>query len=427
MKAFNELGLKNEIAKAIDEIGFTEVFPVQAQTIPYILAGKDVVCQSHTGSGKTAAFVLPMLQKLDPHVPLQALILAPTRELAMQVTGEIKKFAKYMPIRAVTIYGGQSISVQFAALKRNPNIIVATPGRLIDHVKRRSISLDNVNFVVLDEADKMFDMGFIDDIRFILDGIRGNRQTCLFSATIPDQVVYIAARYMNEPEKVMLNSDEITLDTIDQSYLLVDGGDKFSLLCDRLRKINSQAIVFCATKYRTDKVARALHQEGFRANAIHGDLSQSRRDMIMQRFRDAKDDILVATDLAARGIDVPAVGHIINFDVPADPLVYFHRIGRTARAGGSGTAFSLVSDLDRETFERILGMTELPIRQLNEEMGIPVNQHPHHAPRRRSNFGGSDRGQGRSGYGRRGYGRREYGQSGQGTVQRNYYGLRSRW
>lgn len=410
MKEFKELGLKSEILKVLDEIGFAKPFPIQAEAIPIILEGKDIVGQAHTGTGKTAAFSLPLLNNIDPRVPVYALILAPTRELAVQVTNEIKKFAKYIPVRTVTIYGGQSINVQFQALKRGANIVVATPGRLIDHVKRGSISLYNVKFVVLDEADKMFDMGFVEDIRYILDLLPEDRQVCLFSATMPSEVFRISDRYMNKPEKVLIDNDELSLDTIEQSYLIVDGRDKLEHLCNQLARKKTQTIIFCATKQRTRRLVRDLQQRGFRANAIHGDLPQSKRDDAMHRFRKGLDDILVATELAARGIDVPQVGHVINYDVPSDPLMYFHRIGRTARAGGSGLAFTLVSDLDRDSFSRVLERTEIPIKRMNEELGVEIKPYE---PRRRSyGFANNRR--------NRFYGQRR-------SYQKNYYGLKSRW
>jgi len=409
LKEFRELGLKSEILKGLEEIGFTELFPIQAEAIPVILAGKDVIGQAHTGTGKTAAFSLPILHKIDHNIPIQALIIAPTRELAMQVTTEIKKFAKYMPIRTVTIYGGQSINVQFDALRRGANIIVATPGRLIDHLKRGSISLRDVKFVVLDEADKMFDMGFIDDIRFILDRVPSKRQVCLFSATMPNEILGLAARYMREPEKILLDSDELSLDTIEQSYLIVDGRDKLEHLCAQIKRRNTQTIVFCATKYRTRKLARDLQDKGFRVSAIHGDLPQSKRDNAMHRFRKGQDDILVATDLAARGIDVPQVGHVINYDIPSDPLMYFHRIGRTARAGGPGLAFALVSGQDRDAFSRILERTEVPVKRLNEELGIEIKAY---TPQRNYGFARD---------------RRDRWPRQRRTYQKNYYGLKSRW
>ncbi len=411
MKQFKELGLRSETLRALDEIGFAEPFPIQEVAIPHILAGKDVIGQAHTGTGKTAAFSLPILEKIDTNAEVQALVLTPTRELAVQVATEMKKFSKYLPVRTVTVYGGQSINVQLDALRRGAQVIVATPGRLIDHIKRGSISLDNVKFVVLDEADKMLDMGFIDEVKYILDLLPEGRLTCLFSATMPDEIQYLAARYMNEPEKVLLDSDELSIKSIAQSYLIVDYREKLDHLCAQLKRMKTQTIIFCATKDRTRRLERDLQHRGFRATAIHGDLPQSKRDRAMERFRKGLDEILVATDVAARGIDVPQVGHVVNYDVPNEPLMYFHRIGRTARAGGSGQAFTLVSGRDQEPFERILERTEAPIKRLNEELGVEIK--PYTPPPQRSY----------------GYGNRRDRGSGQRrqSFHKNYYGLKSRW
>jgi ATP-dependent RNA helicase DeaD len=375
---FEELGLGPEINKALKENGFEAPFPIQQYAIPFILRGIDVIGQAHTGTGKTAAFVLPILTKVKRGGPVQAVILAPTRELAIQVTAEIEKFARYTGIRAVSIYGGQSIGIQYNLLRRGIQVVVATPGRLIDHINRGSISLEKVKFVVLDEADRMLDMGFIDDIKYILSYMNDNTQTCLFSATMPRGILSLVQEYMSDPKEIKLNEKELSLDTIEQSYLVVYEKEKFKHLCNLIRNKNErQTIVFVATKQRTDRLASELKQKGFKAITIHGDLSQGQRDNAMHKFRKGFEDILVATDIAARGIDVPAVGHVINYDIPIDPLIYFHRIGRTARAGGAGKAISLVSQDRVDDFGRILKTTEKPIHKLNEEMGveIPVLKH----------------------------------------------------
>ena len=409
-KTFEELGLSAQLTKALPENGFKAPFPIQETAIPLILQGKDVVGQAHTGTGKTAAFGLPILQQIKPGGPVQVLILAPTRELAVQVTDEINRLAKYTGIRAVTIYGGQSINLQLDKLRRGVQIIVATPGRLIDHIKQGSIILDDVRFVVLDEADRMLDMGFIDDIKFILFYVSEDRQTCLFSATMPPEILRLADEYMrqNKIEHVRLNEEEITLETIDQSYLVVEEREKFKHLMDFIRRnqnAKSQTIVFAATKQRADRLAYKLRQEGFNAVTIHGDLSQKQRDYAMQKFKKGAEDILVATDIAARGIDVPAVGNVINYDVPEDPTVYFHRIGRTARAGGEGNAISLVSNDRVSDFGRILAQTKLPIRKLNDELGVIVPVIAQH----QASFGRSGGYRRRGGYGSRNGYRNEYG------------------
>ena len=374
MVSFEELGLNTSIVKAVKEIGMEMPFPIQEQSIPLILKGKDVIGQAHTGTGKTAAFSLPLISKIKPRGPIQALIIVPTRELAMQVNNEIRKFSKYIGVRSLAIYGGQSINIQKDQLRRGIQVIVATPGRLIDHLKQGTIQLDDVTFVVLDEADRMLDMGFVDDIKFILFYVNERRQTCLFSATMPIEILRLSREYMKDPEQIRLNEDEISLETIEQSYLIVEEREKFKHLCNfiRNREKGQQTIVFVATKQRTQIIADDLNREGFRVITIHGELSQRQRDYSMNRFKNGSDDILVATDIAARGIDVPAVGNIINYDIPEDPVVYFHRIGRTARAGASGKAISLVSSSRYEDFARILKRTELTVKRLNDEIGIEV-------------------------------------------------------
>lgn len=421
-----------EINRALRENKFEAPFPIQEAAIPFLLKGVDVVGQAHTGTGKTAAFSLPILTKVKRNGPIQALILVPTRELAMQVTTEINKFAKYTGIRTVSIYGGQSINLQHDQLRRGVQIVVATPGRLIDHVKHGSIQLENVKYVVLDEADRMLDMGFIDDIKFILFYVNDDRQTCLFSATMPPEILRLAQEYMKDTQQIRLNEEELSLDTIDQSYLIVQEREKFKHLCNLIRsRDKKQTIVFAATKQRTQKLAWELKQEGFKAITIHGDLSQKQRDNAMYRFKKGIEDVLVATDIAARGIDVPAIGHVINYDIPEDPLIYFHRIGRTARAGGTGKAISLVSQDRIEDFGRILRQTEHPIRKLNEELGIevPVVQYRSHGYRQRRSYGNNSfRGSGSYGdsRGKRSFGSRRgssaYGGYGGNRSERNRYG-----
>jgi len=408
--------MSTEILRALEENGFDMPFPIKETAIPFILRGIDVIGQAHTGTGKTAAFSLPILSRLKRHGPVQALIVVPTRELAVQITIEINKFAKYSNIKAASIYGGQSINLQLDQLRRGVQIVVATPGRLIDHLKRGSIQLDDVSFVVLDEADRMLDMGFIDDIKFILFYVSEDRQTCLFSATMPPEILRLAQDYMKEPQEIRLNEEELSLDTIDQSYLIVHEKEKFKHLCHFIKnRDQKQTIVFAATKQRTQRLAAELKQEGFKAITIHGDLSQKQRDIAMYRFKRGNEDILVATDLAARGIDVPAIGHVINYDIPEDPLMYFHRIGRTARAGATGRAISLVSQDRVENFGRILRQTQHSIRKLNEEMGISVPIVRQQKRRRynttsyqpRHGYGGSSTSRANFGY-RRGYGDRRH-------------------
>jgi ATP-dependent RNA helicase DeaD len=333
---------------------------------------------------------------------VQALVLVPTRELAVQVTNEIVKFSRYTQTRTVSIYGGQSFGLQQDRLRRGVQIVVATPGRLIDHVKRGTIRLEGIKYLVLDEADRMLDMGFIDDIKFILSRTdRNGRQTMLFSATMPPEILRLAKEHMKKgnTQEVRLNTEEISLKNIEQSYLMVSEQEKFIRLVDIMRPVKEQMIVFAATKSRTDRLTRELRQEGFRASGIHGDLQQKQRDAVMQRFRKGVDSVLVATDIAARGIDVPAVGQVINYDVPIDPETYFHRIGRTARAGAEGKAITLVTPERFSEFQRILRQAKTPLAMLNESMGIAV-------PAMRHGRQGGFHGRGRSGKGRRNFRRR---------------------
>lgn len=373
---FREMELDEKIQRALAENGFEKPFPIQEAAIPLILEGKDIVGQAHTGTGKTAAFVLPLLTMIKQDSrQAQVLVLVPTRELAMQVTKEFQKFSRYSNISAVSVYGGQSFGLQAGLMRRRAQVLVATPGRLIDHIKQRTARLEGVRFVVLDEADRMLDMGFIDDIRFILSRAgKGSRQTMLFSATMPAEILKLAREHMKgDVREVRLNREKVTLESIDQSYLLVEEKQKLNQLVAIIRPHSEQQIiVFAATKRRADKLASSLKGSGFRASAIHGDLSQKERDAVMGRFRKGTDSVLVATDVASRGIDVPAVSYVINYDVPGEQDTYFHRIGRTARAGAKGSAVTLVTPDRFSDFERIIHRAKLPVKMLNESMGLAV-------------------------------------------------------
>jgi ATP-dependent RNA helicase DeaD len=389
---FDSLRLRPEVLKSLHEIGYKTMFPIQAQAIPPLMEGKDVIGQAHTGSGKTAAYAIPIIEKVDGKKPyVQALVVVPTRELALQVTDEFNKIGSHTNVRAYSIYGGQAITPQIERLrKKTPQIVVATPGRLIDHLERGTIDLQDVQFVVLDEADRMLDMGFIDDVDYIMRKLPNGSQTALFSATMPKEIVRLADRYMNHPVNVLIDSDELSLDEIDQSYAIVDERSKFQALVEYVRKNKiSSGIIFCATKIKTQRLAERLQAQGFRAAPIHGDLSQNRREHAMQNFRSGHIEILVATDVAARGIDVPEVGHVINYDVPQDPLTYFHRIGRTARAGRAGKAISLVSNSEYPDFNRIAGMTEAEIKRVADILPAgykppPVDQSQQHYGQQRN-------------------------------------------
>lgn len=438
MTKFNELGLKEDILKGISDLGYEEAFPIQEAVIPILLTGRDVVGQAHTGSGKTAAFALSMLQEIQPKNGIQGLIVAPTRELAVQITDEIKKFGKYTKIKVATVYGGQGMGLQLDALDSGVEIVVATPGRLIDHLKRGSIELRDITHIVLDEADTMLDMGFIDDIQFILDLAPEDRVMSLFSATMPTEILRLSEEYLNNPKQFLLDADDLSGEGIDQSYLVIKDRDKFKYLIDFIKSVKGQCIVFCSTKYRTRDVAKFLHQEKFNAVAIEGDMSQHRREQSMGKFRSGKADILVATDVASRGIDVPRVELVINYDVPNQELTYFHRIGRTARAGAEGKAITFVSYSSVGDWNLIKRQIKVPLKDLNQEMGIEISipdplkrQMPsrRYGGQSRSNY---SRGERSGRYGRsdrsrdsrdnRGS-RKRYNDKG----NRNSYGGRSRW
>ena len=438
MTKFQDLGLKEEIIKGLDELGFEEAFPIQEAVIPVLLTGRDVVGQAHTGSGKTAAFSLSMLQEIQAKKGIQGLIMAPTRELAVQITDEIKKFGKYTGIKVATVYGGQGMGLQLDALERGVEIVVATPGRLIDHLKRGSIELRDISHIVLDEADTMLDMGFIDDIQFILDLAPEERVMSLFSATMPTEILRLSEDYLKNPKQFLLDADDLSGEGIDQAYLVIKDRDKFKHLIDFIKQTKGQCIVFCSTKYRTRDVAKYLHKEKFDAVAIEGDMSQHRREQSMAKFRSGKADILVATDVASRGIDVPRVELVINYDVPNQEMAYFHRIGRTARAGAKGRAITFVSYSSVGDWNIIKRQIKADLTDLNKEMGIEIaipDPLKREMPSRR--YGaqaktGYSRGSRSGGYGRserrdtredRRRGRRRFGDRG----GRNSYGGRSRW
>ncbi len=373
MTKFSELGLSDDIIKAISEMGFEDAFPIQEAAIPVLLTGRDVVGQAHTGSGKTAAFALSMLQEIRPNRTIQGLIMAPTRELAMQITDEIKKFSKYLDTRVATIYGGQGIGVQIDALERGVEILVATPGRLIDHLKRGTVDLKDVTHIVLDEADTMLDMGFIDDIQFILDLAPEERVMSLYSATMPTEILRLSEDYLNNPKQFLLDADDLSGEGIDQSFLVIRDKEKFKHIMQFIGETRGQCIIFCSTKYRTRDVGRYLHRERLDAVVIEGDMSQVRREQSMAKFRSNKAKILVATDVASRGIDVPMVELVINYDVPNQDMTYFHRIGRTARAGAHGRAITLVSYSSFDEWNLIKRQIKVPLKDLNESMGIKIS------------------------------------------------------
>jgi ATP-dependent RNA helicase DeaD len=373
-KLFDELGVNKELLLALKENGYTTPFPIQEKAIPIILQGNDVIGQAHTGTGKTAAYSLPILMKMKYTRNAQALVLVPTRELAIQVAGEMNKLAKYTETKVAAIYGGQNMRNQIIRLERGVHIIVATPGRLIDHIGQKTVYLNSIDFVVLDEADRMLDMGFIEDINYILSKLKHKKQLCLFSATIFPEIIEISKKYMKNPIHVTVNQNDITLKTIEQMYLIINEKEKYNHLCDLIKQSNNnQIVIFTSTKQKAEQLAMNLRKkELLKVTALHGDLSQRQRNYAMHKFRNEQEQILVATDIAARGIDIPSIKYVINYDIPRDPLTYFHRIGRTARANSDGKAISLVAIEKISDFEKILERTKYNVRQLNEEIGIPI-------------------------------------------------------
>ncbi len=349
---FDELELNPNILRAIEEMGFEEMSPIQAKAIPMILEGKDIVGQAQTGTGKTAAFGIPLMQRINPKDrSLQAIVLCPTRELAIQVAEEIRKLGLFMHgIKILPVYGGQEISKQIRSLKSGVQIIIGTPGRVMDHMRRKTVKFDGINMVVLDEADEMLNMGFREDIETILSQVPQERQTVLFSATMPAPILEIARTYQKKAEIIRVVKKELTVPKIEQYYYEVTQKNKEDVLSRLLDMYNPKlSLVFCNTKKQVDELTAALQGRGYFAEGLHGDLKQQQRDRVMNSFRNGKTDILVATDVAARGIDVDDVEAVFNYDVPQDDEYYVHRIGRTGRAGREGRAFTLV--VGREAYK----------------------------------------------------------------------------
>jgi ATP-dependent RNA helicase DeaD len=345
MTTFNEFGLNDLVIRAILNMGFEEATAIQEQTIPIALEGRDLIGQAQTGTGKTAAFGIPLVERIMvDSEQIQGIVLSPTRELAVQVAEELNKIGEFKGIHSLPIYGGQEMERQIRALKKRPHIIVATPGRLMDHMRRRTIRLNLIKMVVIDEADEMLNMGFVEDIETILNEIPEERQTLLFSATMPRQIQNLAQKFMKNPEIISIKAKTVTVETIEQHFIEVQEWQKFDVM-SRLLDIQSPdlAIIFCRTKRRVDEISEALNKRGYSAEAIHGDLSQSKRDSVLRQFKEGIIEILVATDVAARGLDISGVTHVYNFDIPRDPEAYVHRVGRTARAGKTGLAVTLVT------------------------------------------------------------------------------------
>ena len=348
--------MEGSIARALDEMGYTEPTPIQEKVVPLVRNGRDLVGQAQTGTGKTAAFGIPLVEKVDTNVRLpQALVLAPTRELANQVHGEIARLGKYRNIQSVTIYGGQAMSRQLTALERGVQVIVATPGRLMDHMYRGTVDLSSVSIVVLDEADQMLDIGFAEDIEYILKYVPNPRQTLLFSATMPGPIRNLSRRYLRNPEWIRTGGDAEPVEQVAQVYYEVATEDRTPLLCELIEDPAevAQCLIFRRTKIGVDRLVAELRRRRVEAEAIHGDMSQGQREGVMNRFRSGKLRVLVATNVAARGLDIPAVSHVVNYDMPSNLEEYVHRIGRTARMGRPGTAITFVSEWDFDMLDAI--------------------------------------------------------------------------
>jgi ATP-dependent RNA helicase DeaD len=377
-QSFKDLPLSQEVLKSINELGFDALFPIQAQAIIPLLEGKDVVGQAQTGTGKTAAFGVPMVQKLNRDIRgVQGLVLAPTRELANQDAENIAKFGKYAKVKVLPVYGGESINKQVHALAGGVQIVVGTPGRIIDLMERKVLNLASIKFVVLDEADRMFDMGFIEDMEFILSRTPKDRQTALFSATIDENVMRLSNKYMRNPQKILVSKDEIAVTQMKQYYLVVNQGGKLNALREILQDDRvEKSIVFCRTRHETSRLSDQLFKQGIRSQCLHAGFTQAQRDRSISEFKHGRRNLLIATDVAARGLDIEGITHIINYSVPEDAPVYFHRIGRTARKGDEGTAITLVSYGEMSNFNNIKAMTKTRIEELRaqkiEESDSPI-------------------------------------------------------
>ncbi|MDD7361688.1 MAG: DEAD/DEAH box helicase, partial [Streptococcus alactolyticus] len=369
---FTELHLSENILKAVEKAGFEEPSPIQELTIPLALEGKDVIGQAQTGTGKTAAFGLPTLDKIDTsrHV-VQALVIAPTRELAVQGQEELFRFGREKGVKVRSVYGGSSIEKQIKALRSGAHIVVGTPGRLLDLIKRKALKLDHVETLILDEADEMLNMGFLEDIEAIISRVPENRQTLLFSATMPEAIKRIGVKFMYDPEHVRVAAKELTTDLVDQYYIRVKEQEKFDTMT-RLIDVERPelAIVFGRTKRRVDELTRGLKLRGYRAEGIHGDLDQGKRLRVLRDFKNDNIDILVATDVAARGLDISGVTHVYNYDIPQDPESYVHRIGRTGRAGKEGMSVTFVTPNEMDylrTIEKLTRKEMSPLRPPSDE------------------------------------------------------------
>ena len=374
---FRELNLSDEMQRGIDDMGFEEATPIQAQAIPNIFSGRDVIGQAQTGTGKTCAFGIPAVEMLDTDSEsIQVLVLCPTRELAIQTSEELKSISKYKSgIRILPVYGGQPIDRQIRALKNRPQIIIGTPGRVMDHMRRRTLKLANLRMIILDEADEMLNMGFREDIDTILKEVPEERQTILFSATMPKEILELTNKYLKDPTHVKISHKELTVPSIEQYYLMVNNSTKSEVL-SRIIDTNDikLALVFCNTKKRVDELASDLQSRGYAAEALHGDMKQDQRDRVMSKFRNGSFDILIATDVAARGIDVDDVEAVFNYDLPSDDEYYVHRIGRTGRAGRAGKAYSFIVGREINKLKDIQRFTKAVINRMTPPSIMDVEE-----------------------------------------------------
>jgi len=369
---FNDLPLSRDVLKGIKALGFKTPSPIQAESIMPLLEGRDVIGQAQTGTGKTAAFGIPMIEGVDlSDNRVQGLILAPTRELAIQIADHLMRLSRYTGVKICPIYGGQKINKQINQLKRGVHIVVGTPGRVIDHIQRGTLRLRAVKMVVLDEADRMLDMGFIKDINKILDKTPEKKQMSLFSATMDRNIWKICNKYMIKPEKILVSKDEITLKQIDQKFIRVDNSSRFSILKELIEKQGiRKAIIFTRTKRGAYRLSKQLKNNGYNAGALHGDLTQAQRDKVTRNFRKDKVDFLAATDIAARGLDIGGITHIVNYNMPMETTSYFHRIGRTARMEAEGTSILFVAHGEESAFDDIKARTNLNITELKTSVEV---------------------------------------------------------
>ena len=382
---FEQTALSREMQRAIQDMGFTEMTEVQEKTIPEMMEGKDVIAKAPTGTGKTCAFGVPIIERIDGESDaLQCLILAPTRELTSQITEDMRAMAKYKEgLRIVSVYGGQSMQRQIEHLKKKPQIIVATPGRLLDHIKRKTVKLHALKTVVLDEADEMLDMGFIKDVTNILDRCPKKKQVVMFSATISREVMDISWLYQRDVVEITVLPKEKNEPKIAQYSLHAEGEEKVLMLARMLQQADwHRVMIFCNTKYMTDRLTKRLCAREIKAECLHGDIKQSVRNKVMKDFREGKFPVLVATDVAARGIDVDDIDAVINFDMPADNASYLHRRGRTGRAGKEGIAYSLVSITETDRLESIMRWTKHEIIALRMDEQGNLTQAPKQAPKK---------------------------------------------